>query len=195
MLSHRNPNRTGTEGDWMGLSRDILVSVVGDLLTSTDGVRWRQRRFLTATGNRASAVDQRTATSPSQTSPLVLKLNCDRKHAVPTYADMEPEKLYKVPVAVRSFCDLVYRDDKVGPEGQLVCIRVSLEAKDKETVTASAFTLFCELMGLEPPAAAKERIEYVYCPAPALAEHAQVTIADEVGIDSYSVWYMKEDDF
>ena len=91
------------------------------------------------------------------------------------------------------FCDLVYKEN--GREGRVVCIQVSLEANGKREVTAEAFQKFCARMGWgeHPSKEQVDRISYVYCPDPAVADKATVTFEAGVDIDKYTVWYVNAD--
>ena len=108
-------------------------------------------------------------------------------------SSMEPMVLYKSLNDNFPFCDLVYKEN--GKEGKLVCIQVSLEADGKRKVKARAFQLFCERMGWgeHPSKEQVDRISYVYCPLPAVADKAEVTFEAGVEIDKYTVWYLNPD--
>ena len=167
----------------------VFESVVADHLISTGGVNWRQRSSTVSVG--------KTTEPPSLplTLPLVLKLD-HRNAGVPTYEDMVPMVLYKSYNVIFPFCDMVYKEQtKDGREGKLVCIQMSLEANGKRDVKAGAFQKFCAHMGWgeHPSKEQIDRISYVYCPDPALADKAKVTFEAGVGIDEYTVWYVNTD--
>jgi Pyruvate/2-oxoacid:ferredoxin oxidoreductase delta subunit len=61
----------------------------------------------------------------------------------------------------------------------------------KRNVTTGMFQQFCAHMHLSKEQA--DRISYVYCPDPALADNAKVTFEAGVGIDEYTVWYVNTD--
>ena len=181
--------RSKTKVDKYGTATAVFESVVADHLSSTDGVNWRQR---------SSTVSVGKTTEPPPlplTSPLVLKLNL-RSGAVPIYKDMVPMMLYKSYNVNFPFCDLVYKEHtKDGREGRVVCIQASLEANGKREVTAEAFQKFCARMGWgeHPSKEQVDRISYVYCPDPVVADKATVTFEAGVAIDEYTVWYVNTD--
>jgi hypothetical protein len=181
--------RSETKVDKYGTAPAVFEGVVADQLSSTGGVNWRQR---------SSTVSVGKTTEPPPlplTSPLVLKLNL-RTGAVPIYEDMVPMVLYKSYNVNFPFCDLVYKEHpKDGGEGRVVCIQVSLEANGKREVKAGAFQKFCARMGWgeHPSKEQVDRISYVYCPDPAVADKAKVTFEAGVGIDKYTVWCVNTD--
>ena len=181
--------RSATKVDKYGIAPAVFEGVVADHLSSTGGVNWRQR-------SSTILVDKTTGPPPLPlTSPLVLKLKL-HNGAVPTYEDMVPMVLYKSYNVIFPFCDMVYKEQtKDGREGKLVCIQMSLEANGKRDVKAGAFQKFCAHMGWgeHPSKEQIDRISYVYCPDPALADKAKVTFEAGVGIDEYTVWYVNTD--
>ena len=112
---------------------------------------------------------------------------------MPIYTAMKTMVLHKSLNVNFLFCDLVYKEN--GREGRVVCIQVSLEANGKREVTAEAFQKFCERIGWgeHPSKEQVDRISYVYCPDPAVADKATVTFEAGVDIDKYTVWYVNKD--
>jgi hypothetical protein len=130
--------------------------------------------------------------SDGTTKPLSLKL---RKHfgEIPKFADMKVKILYKSFNVNFPFCDFVYKDKQ---NGGLVCIQVSIEKDGHRKVEEGSFKSFCKYMGWEqgkPPEDVCDKISFVYCPLPILADKARVTFDAGIGISKYTVWHLCPD--
>ena len=186
--------RSEMKGSSMFGAPGIFERVVADHLTSPSGVEWKQRKSTVSAGEgKTNKKNTNASPPPLPTSPLIIKLTKIREGAVPVFADMEPLVLYKSLNVTFPFCDMMYKEN--GPEGKLVCIQVSLETKGRREVEAGAFKDFCVRMGWgdDPSTEQVDRIAFVYCPDPALADTAQVTVAVGVGIKEYTVWHVNTD--
>ena len=179
--------------DKFGTAPAIFESVVADHLTSISGVKWKRRSSTGSAGKTEANKMTTLSPPPLPTSPLKVKLTKIHEGKLPVYAAMEPMVLYKSLNVNFPFCDLVYKEN--GKEGKLVCIQVTLEANGKREVKAGAFQKFCARMGWgeHPSKEQVDRISYVYCPDPAVADKAKVTFEAGVGIDKYTVWYVNTD--
>jgi hypothetical protein len=150
-------------------------SVVAEHLTSTRGVSWLQR----------------SSTSIARL-PLEIKLRTLHEGEVPLYKDMKPMELYTPTKENFPFCDLLYKEN--GPDGKLVCIRTSMLMTGQWKVRADEFTKFCKCVGLDASSSDDvDRISFVYCPNPRIAETAWVTFEGGVPIDKYTIWYVNTD--
>jgi hypothetical protein len=170
-----------------GITSHVFENVVGQHLTSADGVRWDMRRHV----NNAS-VDDTAAPSSNVESliPLHLRLRKSVEGEVPRHADMEPDVLYTSLRSPSPFCNMVYKDK----DDTVFCIQVSLERDGKRHVSVSAFHDFCTRMGWgsSPSADQLRLVSFVYCPEPKLAATAEVVFEAGVGLNVYTVWHVEE---
>jgi hypothetical protein len=185
----------------------IYERLIADHLASEGGVECEQRSVsLTVPSVKANKstkkVPPQSAPTASRPATVRLKLTvmlAKSENAVPVFAQMKPNVLYRSPKKNFPFCDVLYLEDLGSDSGatattkkKLVCVQVSIEGKGKRNVDLGVFSKFCEHLGWGPSPTQEQLdlIEYVYCPLPSLADKAVVTFDEGVGICEYSVWHV-----
>ena len=177
----------------------VYEGLIADHLASDDGVEWEQRSVSTA--DPSVKANKVTQSAPTASRPATVKLNvklAKSENAVPVFAEMKPNVLYRSLNKSFPFCDMLYLEDAGSGatttmmKKKLVCVQVSIEGKGKRKVDLGVFSKFCERLGWGPTPTPEQLdlIEYVYCPLPSLADKAAVTFDEGVGISEYSVWHV-----
>ena len=177
----------------------VYEDLIAGHLASDDGVEWEQRSASTA--DPSVKAKQATQSAPTASRPATVKLNvklAKSENAVPVFAEMKPNVLYRSLNKSFPFCDMLYLKDAGSGatttmmKKKLVCVQVSIEGKGKRKVDLGVFSKFCERLGWGPTPTHEQLdlIEYVYCPLPSLADKAAVTFDMDVGISEYSVWHV-----
>jgi len=177
----------------------VYEGLIADHLASDDGVEWEQRSVSTA--DPSVKAKQVTQSAPTASRPATVKLNvklAKSENAVPVFAEMKPNVLYRSLNKSFPFCDMLYLEDAGSGatttmmKKKLVCVQVSIEGKGKRKVDLGVFSKFCERLGWGPTPTPEQLdlIEYVYCPLPSLADKAAVIFDEGVGISEYSVWHV-----
>ena len=177
----------------------VYEDLIADHLASDGGVEWEQRSVSTA--DPSVNAKQVTQSAPTASRPATVKLNvklAKSENAVPVFAEMKPNVLYRSLNKSFPFCDMLYLKDAGSGatttmmKKKLVCVQVSIEGKGKRKVDLGVFSKFCERLGWGPTPTPEQLdlIEYVYCPLPSLADKAAVIFDEGVGISEYSVWHV-----